>query len=335
MHISEFDYNLPKDAIAQKPAFPRDSCKLMVIKNGGIHHHFFHEIGEYLSKGDVLVLNNTYVKKVKLHGRKETGGKVEILILGEKNEGYECLIKGKVREGTRIYINKIEAVVKKKESGRCLLEMPLEMDDIEKIGEMPLPPYIKEKIDRETAELYQTVFAERKGSVASPTAGLHFTAPLLQKLKKKGIKIVFLTLHVGIGTFMPIKCDEVEKHRMESEYYEIEENEAMKINEAKEKGNAIIAVGTTVVKALESASEDGYVNPFSGWSDLFIYPGYKFRSPITGILTNFHMPKSTPLLLVSSFFGKEKIMEAYKVALKNGYRFLSFGDAMLILDKNV
>jgi len=173
------------------------------------------------------------------------------------------------------------------------------------------------------------------GSVASPTAGLHFTAPLLQKLKKKGIKIVFLTLHVGIGTFMPIKCDEVEKHRMESEYYEIEENEAMKINEAKEKGNAIIAVGTTVVKALESASEDGYVNPFSGWSDLFIYPGYKFRSPITGILTNFHMPKSTPLLLVSSFFGKEKIMEAYKVALKNGYRFLSFGDAMLILDKNV
>jgi len=334
MHISEFDYNLPRDAIAQKPAFPRDSCKLMVIKDGDIHHHFFYEIGEYLSKGDVLVLNNTYVRKVKLHGKKETGGEVEILILDKKNEEYECLIKGKVREGTKIYIDKIEAVVKRKESRKCLLEIPLEMDDIEKIGEMPLPPYIKEKIDREMAELYQTVFAERKGSVASPTAGLHFTTPLLQKLRKKGVKIVFLTLHVGIGTFMPIEC-EVEKHRMESEYYEIEKNEAMKINEAKEKGNAIIAVGTTVVKALESASEDGYVNPFSGWSDLFIYPGYKFRSPITGILTNFHMPKSTPLLLVSSFIGKEKIMEAYKIALKNGYRFLSFGDAMLILDKNV
>ncbi|KAA0001654.1 MAG: tRNA preQ1(34) S-adenosylmethionine ribosyltransferase-isomerase QueA [Thermoplasmata archaeon] len=335
MLISEFDYNLPKEAIAQKPIVPRDACKLMVIKNGSIYHHFFYEIGEYLMKGDILVLNNTYVRKTKLHGKKETGGKVEILVLGEKSEGYECLIKGKVKEGRKIYVKGVEAVVKRKEGGKCILEMPLEMDEIEKIGEMPLPPYIKEKIDRKTAELYQTVFAKKKGSVASPTAGLHFTASLLKKLRKKGVEIVFLTLHVGIGTFMPIKCDEIEKHKMESEYYEIGKNEARKINEAKDDGKAIIAVGTTVVKALESAAKNGYVYPFSGWSDLFIYPGYVFQSPITGILTNFHLPKSTPLLLVSSFVSKEKIMEAYQVALKKGYRFLSFGDAMLILDKNV
>lgn len=335
MRINEFDYSLPRDAIAQMPVMPRDACKLMVLKNGRIYHHFFYEIGDYLTKGDVLVLNNTYVRKVRLYGKKETGGKIEVLILGKKNEGYECLVKGKVKEGKKIHLNNIEAVVKRKEGGRCILDIPLEMDEIEKMGEMPLPPYIKERIDEKTAELYQTVFAEKKGSVASPTAGLHFTRALLQKLRKNGIEIVFLTLHVGIGTFMPIKCNEIEEHKMEKEYYEIGEEEARKINEAMEERKKIIAVGTTVVKALESSSRDGYVYPFSGWSDLFIYPGYTFQSPITGILTNFHMPKSTPLLLVSSFAGKEKIMEAYQVALKKDYRFLSFGDAMLILDKNV
>ena len=303
MHINEFDYYLPKEAIAQRPAVPRDSCKLLIIKDNKIHHHHFYEIEDYLEKGDVLVLNNTYVMKVRLYGRKETGGKVEVLVIGKGEDGYISLIKGKVREGGRLFINGVEAVVKRKEGGRCILEMPIGMDEIEEIGEMPLPPYIKEEIDRKTAELYQTVFAEKKGSIASPTAGLHFTTQLLEKLKKKGIEIVFLTLHVGIGTFMPIRCDEVEEHRMEREYYEIGENEARKINEAKEKGRNVIAVGTTVVKAMESAAKNGYVYPFSGWSDLFIYPGYVFQSPITGILTNFHMPKSSPLLLTVAFGG--------------------------------
>ncbi len=335
MHIREFDYYLPKEAIAQRPVIPRDACKLLIIKNGLIYHRFFYEIEEYLAKGDVVVLNNTCVRKVRLHGRKETGGKVEVLILGEKKDGYTCLIKGKVKEGGKLLINGIKATVKRKEGGKGTLSIPLEMDEIEEIGEMPLPPYIKEEVDANTAELYQTVFAEKKGSIASPTAGLHFTTPLLKKLKRKGVECVFLTLHVGIGTFMPIRCHEVEMHEMEREYYEIGEDEAMKINEAKDEGDAIIAVGTTVVKALESATKNGYIQPFSGWSDLFIYPGHAFQSPITGVLTNFHLPKSTPLLLTSAFCGKEKIMETYQAALKNGYRFLSFGDAMLILDKNV
>lgn len=335
MHINDFDYYLPKDAIAQRPTSPRDMCKLLVIKDGSIRHRFFYEIGDYLTKGDVVVLNNTCVRKIRLHGAKETGGRLELLVLGKGDDGYTCLIKGKVKEGQKIVINDVEGIITRKNGGKCILRIPFEMSEIEEIGEMPLPPYIKGKVDANTAKLYQTVFAKKKGSIASPTAGLHFSSTLLKNLKRKGVECVFLTLHVGIGTFMPIRCDRVELHEMEQEFYMIGEEEAAKINMAKDNGNTIIAVGTTAVKAMESAAKEGYIQPFSGWSDLFIYPGYAFQAPISGILTNFHLPKSTPLLLVSAFCGKENIMDAYKAALAKSYRFLSFGDAMLILDKNV
>lgn len=335
MHINDFDYYLPKEAIAQRPISPRDMCKLLIIKDGDVRHRFFYEIGDYLTKGDVVVLNDTCVQKVRLHGTKETGGRLELLVLGKEDNGYTCLIKGKVREGQNIRINDVKGIITSKNGGKCTLKIPLEMNEIEEIGEMPLPPYIREKVDENTAKLYQTVFAKKKGSIASPTAGLHFSSTLLTNLKRKGVKCVFLTLHVGIGTFMPIRGGRVELHEMEQEFYTIGAEEAATINMAKENGNTIIAVGTTTVKAMESAAQEGYIQPFSGWSDLFIYPGYVFQAPISGILTNFHLPKSTPLLLVSAFCGKENIINAYKTALNNSYRFLSFGDAMLILDKNV
>ncbi|MCD6142332.1 S-adenosylmethionine:tRNA ribosyltransferase-isomerase, partial [Candidatus Bipolaricaulota bacterium] len=217
---------------------------------------------------------------------------------------------------------------------KCTVEIPLGMEELEEMGEMPLPPYIKGKVDKETAEMYQSVFAKEKGSVAAPTAGLHFTEEMLAGMKRKGIEVVYITLHVGIGTFMPIRSRVVEEHKMEAEFYEVSEEAAGKINEASGKAN-IIAVGTTTIKTLESSSSGGVVKAGSGWSDLFIYPGYKFKSPITAILTNFHLPKSTPLLLVSAYAGKDAIMKAYDEALRNNYRFLSFGDAMLIMDKNV
>jgi len=340
MLIDEFDYHLPQEAIAQKPAMPRDRCKLLVLKSG-IHHHLFYEIMNYLEPGDVVVLNDTRVIHARIHARKETGGKVELLLLGGKGNLFKCLIKGKVREGTKILFDKrgkeygeVEGVVVEKDGGKCVIEVPLSMGELEAMGEMPLPPYIKEKVDKETAEMYQSVFAREKGSVAAPTAGLHFTEEILAGMKKKGIEIVYITLHVGIGTFMPIRSRMVEEHKMEPEFYEVSEGAAEKINEASGKAN-IIAVGTTTIKTLESSSVNGVVKAGSGWSDLFIYPGYKFKSPITAILTNFHLPKSTPLLLVSAYAGKDAIMKAYDEALRNNYRFLSFGDAMLIMDKNV
>ncbi|KAA0001170.1 MAG: tRNA preQ1(34) S-adenosylmethionine ribosyltransferase-isomerase QueA [Thermoplasmata archaeon] len=344
MLIDEFDYHLPQEAIAQKPAMPRDRCKLLVLKDG-IRHHLFYEIMDYLESGDVLVLNDTRVIHARIHARKETGGKVELLLLGAEGNLFKCLIKGKVREGTKIIFDKrassgekrsgeVEGVVVEKDGGKCTVEIPLSMEELEEMGEMPLPPYIKEKVDKETAEMYQSVFAKEKGSVAAPTAGLHFTEEMLAGMKRKGIEIVYITLHVGIGTFMPIRSRVVEEHKMEAEFYEVSEEAAGKINEASGKAN-IIAVGTTTIKTLESSSSGGVVKAGSGWSDLFIYPGYKFKSPITAILTNFHLPKSTPLLLVSAYAGKDAIMKAYDEALRNNYRFLSFGDAMLIMDKNV
>ncbi|MEA2055110.1 MAG: tRNA preQ1(34) S-adenosylmethionine ribosyltransferase-isomerase QueA [Candidatus Thermoplasmatota archaeon] len=339
MLIDEFDYHLPQEAIAQKPAVPRDMCKLMVIKNG-IRHHLFYEILEYLGSGDVVVVNDTRVIHARIHARKKTGGKIEILLLGNESNLFKCLVKGKVREGTKMLFDGkdgIEGEIVDKNGGECLIDIPLNMAELEAIGEMPLPPYIKEKVDRETAEMYQSVYAREKGSVAAPTAGLHFTKDMLDKMRAKGVKVACITLHVGIGTFMPVRCRNVEEHRMEAEYYEIDDGAAQKINDAGSIEANVIAVGTTTVKTLESsANADGStINAGSGWSDLFIYPGYKFNSPITGVLTNFHLPKSTPLLLVCAYAGKDNIMRAYNDALKHNYRFLSFGDAMLIMDKNV
>jgi len=350
MLVDEFDYPLPQEAIAQKPAMPRDRCKLLVLKDG-IHHHLFHEIIDYLEAGDVVVLNDTRVMHARIHARKDTGGKVELLLLGEEGNSFRCLVKGKVREGTRIILDgaktvnstgenegnlstgEVEGVVVSKEGGKCIIDIPLSMDEMEAMGEMPLPPYIKEEVDRETAEMYQSVFAREKGSVADPTAGLHFTGEMLDKMRQKGVEIAYITLHVGIGTFMPIRSRNVEEHRMEAEFYEVGGEAAGMINRAHERGANVIAVGTTGVKTMESSSEGGVVRPGSGWSDLFIYPGYEFKSPLTAILTNFHLPKSTPLLLVSAYAGKETIMRAYSEALKHDYRFLSFGDAMLIMGR--
>lgn len=314
-----FDYSLPKEKIAQKLYFPRDHCKLLVLRGDAIEHRRFYEVVKYLKKGDALVLNNTKVMKVKLHGKKITGGKIELLIIRGNDGKYECLIKGKVKEGTRFFVNGYEGEVLEKKEGKCLIKLNANIDEIENHGKMPSPPYIKRDVDENE---YQTVFAMKKGSIAAPTAGLHFTSELLKKLREKGVDIVFITLHVGLATFMP-----PEKMREEKEYFCISEEAAERINEA----GRVIAVGTTTVKALESSSKNGRVVASSGYSNLFISPPYKFNSPIEGIITNFHMPKSTPLMLISAFAGEEKIMKAYKEALKKDYKFLSLGDAMLIL----
>jgi len=343
MLIDEFDYHLPQEAIAQKPAMPRDRCKLLVMKDG-IHHHLFYELLDYLEAGDVIVLNDTKVMHARIHARKTTGGKLELLLLGNEGNLFKCLVKGRVKEGTKIIFDisrrdednsraEAEGIVVEKNGGKCIIDIPLSMEELEEMGEMPLPPYIKEEVDRETAEMYQSVFAREKGSVAAPTAGLHFTEEMIGELKRKGVRIVYITLHVGIGTFMPIRSRNVEEHRMEAEFYEIDEKTAEAINSARSRDANIVAVGTTTVKTLESSSSGGEVKAGSGWSDLFIYPGYKFKSPMTAILTNFHLPKSTPLLLVSAYAGKDAIMKAYDEALKRGYRFLSFGDAMLIMGR--
>ncbi len=319
--MEELDYYLPKEKIAQVPTIPRDHCKLLILNKGKIEHKKFYEIIDYLEKGDVIVLNDTAVMKVRLIGKKETGGKLDILIFGKKGKYYECMIKGKYKEGTKFFINEIEGKIIKKTNGRCIIDLPLSMEEIEKIGKMPVPPYIKREIDND--EWYQTVFAKEKGSIAAPTAGLHFTHNLLKKLKEKGIEVVFITLHVGLATFMS-----PDKIKEEKEYYCVSKEAEEKINNAEGK---IIAVGTTTLKALESSSKNGKVIASSGWSNLFIYPGYEFQSPVNGLLTNFHMPKSPPLLLTTAFGGIKNVMNAYEEALKMDYRFLSFGDAMLIL----
>ena len=328
MLIDEFDYDLPKGLIAQEPLLARDECKLMVLNGDEIEHRIFREIIEYLSLGDVLVLNDTKVIHARLHGRKTTGGKIELLLLGMENGLFKCLVKGKIREGTKIIVKGFEGEIMKKDGGKCLINFPCSEEELEKKGEMPLPPYIKKKL--EYPETYQTIYANKKGAVAAPTAGLHFTNSLLKQIEKMGIETAFITLHVGIGTFLPIRERNIEGHQMEREYYEVEKDAADIINKGIADGNRIIAVGTTVVRTLETVGKDGYVIPKNGWSDLFIYPGYEFKI-IDGLLTNFHLPKSTNLLLVCAFTGRKKLMDAYKIAIEKKYRFYSFGDAMLCL----
>ncbi len=343
MKVSDFDYELPKELIAKFPVEPRDSSRLMVLhrNTGEIEHRVFRDIVEYLKPGDVLVINDTKVIPARLFGKLETGGKVELLLVRQPGLGiWEVMAKParKLKEGKRIYFDEeLEAIVKGYGGeGRRIVEFILKsnkdfMEKLEEIGHIPLPPYIEREEKPEDREKYQTVFARKEGAVAAPTAGLHFTEELLQKLKDKGIIIKNITLHVGPGTFKPVKVENVEEHQMDYETYHVPEDTAAEINRAKEEGRRVIAVGTTVTRTLESAAEkDGKVKPGEGSTNLFIYPGYRFKV-IDALITNFHLPRSTLLMLVSAFAGRERILNAYREAVKKGYRFYSYGDAMFIL----
>ncbi len=332
MKLSDFDYYLPKELIAQSPAEPRDASRLMVLGQE-IKHRCFSDIIDYFEEGDTLVLNDSRVIPAKLHGRKGTGGHVEVLVVSKSGAGYECLIKGKnICEGTRLYFGELEATIleikKDSSSARYRVEFNCNgnLDSIlEKIGEAPLPPYIKKKLEERNR--YQTVYARENGSIAAPTAGLHFTDRLLDRIRKKGANVAYVTLHVGPGTFMPVKVGNIENHIMEPEYISMSAENADIINKTEGK---LIAAGTTVVKALESSWTDGKIVPKEDFSNLFIYPPYRFNSPIDAIITNFHLPRSTLLMLVSAFAGRERLMAAYGEAISNSYRFYSFGDAMLV-----
>jgi S-adenosylmethionine:tRNA ribosyltransferase-isomerase len=332
MKLSDFDYTLPKELIAQEPLRRRDASRLMVLRGDSIEHRIFREIVRYLEKGDLLVFNNSRVIPARLRGRKSTGGRVEILLVKELEENlWECLFKGKLREGAEIsFPSGISAKVEQKSEGKLVVRFT--GGDIRqvmwKIGEMPTPPYIKRRVDN--PEEYQTVYASKDGSIAAPTAGFHFTQELLAELRSLGVEFAFITLHVGLGTFLPVKVEEVEKHRMHEEHFEIPRNEAEKINRALEEGRRVFAVGTTTVRALESAFRGEGIAAGVSTTTLFIYPGYEFKVPYSGLITNFHLPRSTLLMLVSAFASRERILKAYREAIKHRYRFYSFGDAMLI-----
>ncbi|ADY74088.1 S-adenosylmethionine:tRNAribosyltransferase-isomerase [Desulfurobacterium thermolithotrophum DSM 11699] len=342
MKVSDFDYKLPKELIAKFPVEPRDSSRLMVLnKNTGkIEHRIFKDIVEYLKAGDVLVINDTKVIPARLFGKLDTGGKVEILLVRQPGlNTWEVMAKParKLKKGRKIsFDEELEAVVKEYSGeGKRIIEFVIKsnkdfMEKIEEIGHIPLPPYIEREEKPEDREKYQTVFARKEGAVAAPTAGLHFTTELLENLKSKGIIIKNITLHVGPGTFKPVKVENVEDHQMDYETYYVPEDTAIEINRAKEEGRRVIAVGTTVTRTLESAAdESGKVKQGEDSTNLFIYPGYKFKV-IDALITNFHLPRSTLLMLVSAFAGKERILNAYKEAVRKGYRFYSYGDAMFI-----
>lgn len=340
MKVSDFDYDLPKELIAQKAIEPRDASRLLILerKTKKITHRHFRDIIEYLLSGDVLVINETRVIPARLFGRKvPSGGRVEIFLLKPVEDNtWEALVRpGKrVRRGDVIDIGAgiLRAkIVDYTDEGRIVhFESKDNFEDVlQKLGQVPLPPYIKEKIDDPSR--YQTVYASVSGSVAAPTAGLHFTPELLEKIKEKGVFIVPLILHVGAGTFRPVKVEKVEEHRMHREYYEVSPDAAQTINGARQKGGRIIAVGTTVVRTLESVTDDkGIIYPGRGETELFIYPGYKFKA-IDALLTNFHLPRSTLLMLISAFAGLENVKAAYQEAIRERYRFYSFGDAMFIV----
>lgn len=304
---------------------------MMVLDGNRVEHRRFHELVELLEDGDVLVVNDTRVIPAKILGKKETGGRVEALLVEGDSDVWKCLLRGKkIRRGTNIYFGRSRARVLSRENGRYLLKFD---DDprvlMEKIGEMPIPPYIKESL--RDGERYQTVYSRAPGSLAAPTAGLHFTGELLEQLKRKGVELVTLTLHISIGTFAPMKVDDPTQHSMDKEYYEICPRTARIINDAKRQGQRVILVGTTTMKAIESATDNGIVRPSSGYSDLFIYPPYRFKFKADGLITNFHLPRSTLLMLVCAYAGRERILMAYGEAVRRGYRFFSFGDVMLII----
>ncbi|MCF0147702.1 MAG: tRNA preQ1(34) S-adenosylmethionine ribosyltransferase-isomerase QueA [Clostridium sp.] len=340
MKVSDFDFDLPEELIAQHPLEKRDASRLMVLdKNtGNIEHRSFHDVIEYLHEGDTLVLNNTRVMPARLIGEKEeTGGKIEFLLLKRlEGDKWECLAKpgkrAKIGQSFVFGNGKLKCkVVDIIEEGNRIIEFSYEgifEQVLDELGEMPLPPYITEKLDDK--ERYQTVYSKEKGSAAAPTAGLHFTNELLEEIKAKGINIAYLTLHVGLGTFRPVKVEDINEHIMHSEFYHLDKENADLINETKKRGNKIIAVGTTSTRTLETiGDENGFVREQSGWTDIFLYPGYKYKV-IDELITNFHLPESTLIMLVSALAGKENVMNAYNTAVKERYRFFSFGDSMLI-----
>ena len=364
MRTEEFDYRLPNELIAQSPIEPRDASRLMVLdrNTGAIEHRMFHHLADYLVAGDVLICNESRVIPARLFGHKvPTGGKVELLLVAKRGEkGWEVLTKGrKVSVGTRIELNRdgnkgiVAEVMGQGEEGAKLMKFEVPIEPLlDELGVVPLPPYIHQPL-REP-ERYQTIYARVKGSVAAPTAGLHFTPQLMNQLQAKGVEFAFVTLHIGLDTFRPVRTENIEDHPMHIEYCQLSPAVAEQVNRARAAGGRIIAVGTTSVRVLETATcwkskiqssksksdlrpetcdlrpETCDLRPFSGWTDLFIYPGYQFRA-VDGLITNFNLPRSTLLMLVMAFAGKELTDRAYQEAIQRGYRFYSFGDAMLIL----
>lgn len=342
MDVSQFDFSLPEELIAQTPLADRTASKLLVLnrKTGKREHRHFPDMLQYLNNGDVLVLNDTKVLPARLFGiKEETAGKVEILLLKEEGSHvWEVLAKPAKRLKTGSVVSFGDGKLK----AECLEELPegrrklkfhfsgIFNEILDELGHMPLPPYIQEQLEEK--DRYQTVYARHSGSAAAPTAGLHFTEDMLAKVKELGVNIVYITLHVGLGTFRPVTVEDVESHKMHAEFYQVSADAASALTEAKENGRKIIAVGTTSARTLETIARDGNgtFRESSGWTDIFIYPGFKFQA-IDGLLTNFHLPKSTLVMLVSAFAGRENILAAYNEAVEKRYRFFSFGDAMLLI----
>ena len=345
--LQDYDYDLPEDLIAQNPAEQRDHSRLLVLnrEDGSISHRYFYELPELLKPSDVLVINNTEVIPARLYGKKQSGGNVEILILNYGSTAQKesdrslicrCLLKAskRTKPGTKIFLDEeMSAEVLSYHEGFCDLKFYCSKDFetlLYRIGKIPLPPYIRRDSNSDDRQTYQTVYAEQKGAIAAPTAGLHFTQAILDKLKSEAILIVPITLHVGYGTFLPVRVSDIREHKMHAEYFSVSETSAHAINHAKQNGQRIIAVGTTCVRTLEYASDsDGRIRHGAGECDLFIYPGYRFKAA-DAMITNFHLPQSTLLMLVSAFAGREKILNAYQEAISAKYRFYSYGDAMLI-----
>ena len=339
MKTSDFNYYLPEELIAQTPLQKRDSSRLLHLNkvSGEIEHRHFFDLPNYLREGDCLVLNDSRVLPARLIGKRETGGVVEAVLLRDMgNSTWECLTRPgrKTKPGTKLIFGDGEltaTVTDCCDGGNKLLKFEFEgifLEVLERLGKMPLPPYIKTEL--QDKERYQTVYSHEVGSAAAPTAGLHFTEELLEKIEKQGVKICYVTLHVGLGTFRPVKCDDIENHEMHAEYCIIPSETAKMVTETKKNGGRVVAVGTTSCRTLESfADSDGTLPERSGWTDIFIYPGYRFKC-IDALVTNFHLPESTLVMLVSALAGRESILNAYAVAVEEKYRFFSFGDAMFI-----
>ena len=341
MQLDKFNYNLPPELIAQNPTDKRDHSRLLVYKDNRVEHKHFYNIIDYLQSGDVLVLNNSKVFPARLIGKKETGGKVEIFLLKEESlDTWECLV-GHTKATVGLIVNfenDLQAELTKQLDNSWLVKFNKSsnelMDCIQMIGKTPLPPYIKTEDSKNVKERYQTVYADKMGSVAAPTAGFHFTEELLDELKKKGVQIEYVTLHVGMGTFAPVKTEDITKHKMHSEYYEIKESVWNNIQKAKRDNRRIISVGTTATRVLESAA---IKIQLSGWTDIFIYPGYEYKI-VDSLITNFHLPKSSLIMLVSALLedkgssdGIKDLKKIYQEAIEQKYRFYSFGDAMIII----
>lgn len=332
MKVSDFDFELPESRIALKPAERRDSSRLMVLlPDGGLHHRSFSDLPEYLDEGDMLLLNRTKVTPVRLAGTKPGGGKLEILLVRNLGDDrWEIMSRGKY-SGPLEISPALSAEIEDGKTARLIYEGELECV-LWETGRMPLPPYIKREPDEEDKERYQTVYARKAGSIAAPTAGLHFTEELLESIERRGVLVRYLTLHVGTGTFTPIRTENVEDHLMDSEHFEMEKS---LLEEIRRLRGRLVAVGTTTTRAIEgflsgqsAISEDG--NSLKGSTDMFIYPGYRFRA-VSALVTNFHLPRSTPLMLASALAGRPRLLDSYREAVREGYRFFSYGDAMLIL----